>query len=169
MIKLSSKSKVVLLCFLFIACTTSNVIYHSFHAVNPKGWEKQDTLHFSIPIEIEEKLLLELEVRHLSYYKYRELKLSLCYNLMDSTIIETDSLCITLANDKGRWNGIGIGSIYQLKDTLLITDVPAPGNYQIEISHLMQEETLSGIHDIGVKITSLQSSSLRSINSQKDK
>ncbi|NLZ73918.1 MAG: gliding motility lipoprotein GldH [Bacteroidales bacterium] len=169
MIKFLLKSKVALLCFLFIMCTTSNVIYHSFQSINPKGWEKQDTIHFSIPIETEEQLLLEIEIRHITDYKYKELKLALTHNLMDSTTTKTDSLSITLANDEGRWKGIGIGSIFQIKDTLCITNRTFPGNYKIDISHLMQKESIPGIHDIGVRITTLQSPVSRSINSQKDK
>lgn len=153
MSEFSAKSKVILLCFLFITCTTPNVIYHVYQSVNPKGWERQDTLHFSIPIEVESKYLLELEIRHLTDYEYKELKLALCHNLMDSTKRATDSLCISMANDEGRWQGIGIGSIYQLKDTLPITHRIPPGNYQIGISHAMQKSSIPGIHDIGIKIT----------------
>lgn len=160
---------IILLSFILFACTQPKVIYHSFQSVNTKEWEVQDSLFFNIPIEQRGNLLVEIELRHLASYPYTNIPLSISHNLNDSTLFTTDTLSILVADLDGHWKGVGLGSIFQKTDLFLIQNNQEPGNYTIKISHINQEESLKGVHDIGIKISNLKSSDARSINSQKDK
>lgn len=156
--KVLIKSKVVtlLLCFILCSCTpSSDVVFHTFKSVNPSGWLKYDSLTYTIPIHKKEDLIYELELRHLAHYKYKDLILSLTHNFNDSTHWQSDTLSISLADNEGRWIGIGLGSIFQIEDTLYIKKSQQPGNYTLKITQLMNDNFIKGIHDIGLRITPL--------------
>lgn len=159
---------VFLLSFILYACTQPQVTYHSFQSVDTNDWNPKDSLFFNVPIEQGGKLLVEIELRHLANYPYTNVPLSVSYNLNDSTNFITDSISIEVADNEGHWKGVGLGAIFQKTDTLLLQKGQKPGNYIFKITHLIQEEPALGIHDIGIKLSVLESPNTRSINTQKD-
>lgn len=127
--------------FLTLACQR-NTYYHSYQPINSMGWHKNDTLLFSLNSAIiHHTYQLQLGIRHKDSYPYRDLWLT----------INQDTVHIYLADSTGHWVGSGIGEIRHF--TKLI-----PFKYQedsikeLRIIHIMQDDPLIGIHNIGISI-----------------
>lgn len=152
---LKSSSLLLLIAGLVIACNEQTV-YHSYHSISPRGWNKSDTLLFNVPITDSLKTLrLFAEVRNKGKYLYQDFYLVVSHNLQDSTAFETDTLRFVLVDKEGKWQGRGWGSLFQ--SALLMKEVVVryPGNYRFKASQGMKDDTLVGISDIGIKIEQL--------------
>ena len=57
-----------------------------------------------------------------------------------------------LADSTGRWTGYGWGSIYQTAVFVKSVRPLHPGNYTVKIVHGMQDEKLTGLNDVGIRI-----------------
>ena len=128
--------------FLTLACQR-NTYYHSYQPINSMGWLKDDTLLFSLDSAITNKKAYELElgIRHKDSYRYRDLWLT----------IHQDTVHIYLAESIGHWAGSGIGELRHF--TRLIPIKPQEDSIkELRIIHIMQDNPLVGIHDVGVSI-----------------
>lgn len=100
---------------------------------------------------------MEVGIRHLESYKYRDLWLEINHNLQDSTLFQKDTLHIYLADSIGNWLGKGIGGLTQYAVDVCTYNIPdttthAPTFY---ITHLMNDQPLESIHNMGIKISQL--------------
>ena len=82
----------------------------------------------------------------------RNLYLFIHENLLDSTVWRTDTIAVNLADSTGRWTGNGWGSIYQTAVFVKSVRPLHPGNYTVKIVHGMQDEKLTGLNDVGIRI-----------------
>lgn len=135
-------SSLLLILLLTVSCQ-KNTIYHSFQPVNSTGWNKSDTLTFSLEEAfITSSYQYEIGIRHKDSYKYRDIWLT----------INQDTLHLYLADSKGNWKGSGIGEIRQLTYPIKLHSLPQDSIQELRITHIMQDNPLYGIHDIGLKI-----------------
>ena len=146
-----------LFCLLFfLTACQSNTYYHSYQPVSLTGWLKEDTLLFQLPDTlISGNYEIQIGLRHLESYPYRDIWLGISQNLKDSTIYETDTLHLYLADKEGKWNGDGIGGMMQFsqKHPKQWVQQDSATNRSFKIYHLMNDSILKSIHDIGLKIT----------------
>lgn len=135
-------SCLLLVILLTVSCQR-NTIYHSFQPVNATGWDKSDTLIFTLPKVIANtSYQYEIGIRHKDSYNYRDLWLT----------INQDTLHLYLADSKGNWRGTGIGEIRQLTYPIEIHSLNQDSIQEFHITHIMEDNPLYGIHDIGLKI-----------------
>lgn len=135
-------SCLLLVLLLTVSCQ-KNTIYHSFQPVNATGWDKSDTLIFTLPKVIANtSYQYEIGIRHKDSYNYRDLWLT----------INQDTLHLYLADSKGNWKGTGIGEIRQLTYPIKIHSLNQDSIQEFHITHIMEDNPLYGIHDIGLKI-----------------
>ena len=128
--------------FLILACQ-NNTYYHSYQPINPMGWQKNDTILFSLDSTIthDKTFELQLGIRHKDSYPYRDLWLT----------INQDTVHIYLADTIGHWIGSGIGELRHL--TKYIPFKPEQDSVkELRIIHIMQDNPLIGIHNIGISI-----------------
>lgn len=160
------------------ACHTDTV-YHVYHPVSVNGWSKQDTLIYILPDSLKTgRYQLEISVRHTEAYPYRDIWLELAFEQKKAQqipIVQTepkDSLEITepdisvdsmtwvrdtlhfyLADDKGRWvKGGTIGSLYQFSSPAQPFYLNNNDDKTLRIIHIMKDNPLPGIHDIGIRL-----------------
>ncbi|RRD02333.1 gliding motility lipoprotein GldH [Prevotella sp. OH937_COT-195] len=143
---------VVLFTLLLVACETKTV-YHHFEPTQINGWERNDTLKFSVPA-----------VYHAGYYKEKiTLRISNDYPFMGLTLIInqtvfpgkrhiSDTLNCRVIDRDGNIRGRGIG-LYEYDYPLTRIKLNAGDSLQISIRHNMKREILPGIADIGVKLS----------------
>lgn len=143
----------LLLSLLFLAACDSNTMYHSFLHPPKEGWNKSDTLTFKAPIEDSlATYRVSVEVRNRGDYPYSNLSLFISHNTKDSTVFVTDTIKYTLADKSGKWLGTGLGDLYQSACSYTFVAPKRSGNLIFRISHGMQDNTLIGINDVGIKI-----------------
>lgn len=147
----------VLICLLFVLTACENkTLYHSYQPVSHTGWTKEDTLHFQLPDTLVPGTYeFQIGIRHLDSYPYRDIWLAFSHNLQDSTIYETDTLHLYLADTAGAWLGDGIGGLMQYNEHLPAHWVQrdSASHRSIKIYHLMSDSILKSIHDVGIKIS----------------
>lgn len=128
--------------FLILACQ-NNTYYHSYQPINSMGWQKNDTILFSLDSTITygKTYELQLGIRHKDSYPYRDLWLT----------VNQDTVHIYLADTIGHWIGSGIGELRHL--TNIIPFNPKQDSIkELRIIHIMQDNPLIGIHNIGISI-----------------
>lgn len=135
-------SYLVLALLLTVSCQ-DNTIYHSFQPVNATGWNKSDTLLYSLPEAIiPSSYQYEIGIRHKDSYKYRDIWLT----------INQDTVHLYLADSIGNWKGNGIGEMRQLTFPVQLNFLPQDSIQTFGITHIMQDNPIRGIYDIGIKI-----------------
>lgn len=126
----------------FVSCQ-ENTLYHTFLPVNAAGWDKHDTLLYTLPLTVTQPSdRYEIGIRHKDSYKYRDLWLT----------VNQDTLHLYLADSIGNWKGKGIGDIRQCTFPIRLNPVPQDSVHELRVTHIMQDNPLSGIHDIGIRI-----------------
>lgn len=137
-----------------MAACNENTVYHSYQSLPHEGWGKSDTLSFQLPITDSIPITLQLfaEVRNRSEYPYHDLHLFVSQNLQDSTVWQTDTIAICLADSTGRWMGKGWGSVYQSEVFVKSVRPLHPGNYTIKVMNGMKDEKLRGLNDVGIRV-----------------
>lgn len=129
---------------LFVSC--QETIYHSYQPVEYTGWDKSDTLIFTLSTPISTQKSLEYEyqigIRHKDSYKYRDIWLT----------INHDTVHLYLADSIGRWKGNGISELRQITFPYNPSRLKDDSIKEVQITHIMQDNPLPGIHDIGISI-----------------
>lgn len=130
---------------LITASCQDNTIYHTYHPVNAHGWERTDTLVYTLPdpMPVSESCTFEIGIRHNDSYHYRDLWLAM----------DNDTLHLYLADSIGNWKGSGIGNTRLFTDTIRPARSTQDTLREIRIRHIMQDTPLTDIRDIGIRIT----------------
>ena len=139
-----------------ISCQ-SNDVFFKYDAVNPKGWSKDSLYAFEVAILDTSALYnLYINVRNRGEYPYQNLWLFLQKTTPDS-IQSADSIECYLADNRGKWLGSGIGSVYEMP-ILYQQNVrfKTIGIYTYKLVQGMRDSVLLGINDIGFKVEKVQ-------------
>jgi gliding motility-associated lipoprotein GldH len=152
--KVNNIKAVILLLFpLLITGCSNNVVFQDSKVFPSYGWDKDSVVIFNY--EATDTLGtydIIIDVRNDGNYRYQNFWLFV--NSVSPDLIEyTDTLECVLADNHGRWIGKGGGSLYQLPVSFMQQiKFPKPGVYRFELIQGMREDTLAGIHDIGLRI-----------------
>ena len=77
---------------------------------------------------------------------YRDIWLSILQNE------QTDTIHLYLANKNGNWKGHGIGEMRLFTEEIPIRIHQQDSIHSLQITHIMEDDTLRGVHDIGLCI-----------------
>ena len=132
---------------LCLAACQNHTVYHLYQPVQKTGWNKGDTICYTYPSPQPSGLQsMEIGIRHKDSYLYRDIWLSIHQHE------QVDTVHLYLANENGNWKGNGIGEMRLYTEELPIQVLPKDSIHTIQITHIMEDETLKGIHDIGICI-----------------
>lgn len=154
-----------IICLLFsLAACDNQTIYHTYQNLSIEGWKKTDTLKYQLPAQLAGKQYdLEVGLRHTENYPYQDIWMEILYPLSPDR--HPDTLHITLADKQVNWKGNGTSSnLYQYTSPHHPVTF-SPSDSMVQIIHIMRDEPLKGISDVGIRLLPLTSS----INTQKDK
>ncbi|MBQ8520908.1 MAG: gliding motility lipoprotein GldH [Bacteroides sp.] len=153
-----NKGLTCLLFLLLLSACGGNISYHSYQPVPNGGWRGNDTLFYPLPDSIEPgNYTVQLGIRHLESYPYRDIWLEVSHNLQDSTTYQKDTLHLYLADTLGDWYGHGIGGLLQYTaDSVLEVHLQEKSNgSSFHINHLMNDTLLRSIYDVGIRLQHL--------------
>lgn len=124
-----------------------------YKSVNESGWEAKDTLTFIIPIDnINKNYKLSLAVRHNKSYEFNNFWVKIGQRKPKEKIMYSNK-DIPLYNNFGKPYGKCTGSlctqIFPIEKNIQFNK---KGNYTIKVIHLMRQEPLHGIKDIGIVV-----------------
>lgn len=129
--------------FLSVVSCQQDTIYHSYQPVDATGWDKNDSLYFSLTAPIyRESHEYEIGIRHQYSYKYKDIWL----------VINQDTIHLYLADSTGNWKGKGVGGIRQFTQSIKFNQLRHDSIQGFHLTHIMKDSLLTGIQDVGIQI-----------------
>lgn len=137
------------------ACSDRHSGYSEFKSLPEHGWVYGEELTF-VPTQLDTLAARQVYVaiRHTNDYPYSNLWFELSV-LNDSADAVCDTICLTLADDFGRWYGSGIGAARQFQ-LLMPKPLKVNDSTSIKVRHVMRTDTLRGIEQVGITVDALQ-------------
>lgn len=132
------------------ACSGTDGYYGDFRNISPDGWDYNDKITF-IP-ELTDSVFdgsLAVAVRHTNDYLYSNIYIEVA--VKDSIGQRRDTFNIALADEFGRWYGRGIGTDYQLSDTVY-PSIRLHSPAMISVRHIMRSDKIKDIQQIGIAL-----------------
>lgn len=155
----SLRKKLVWLPLILLAACAyqSNTAYHSYHPVPSIGWDKSDTLVYTLPATVPAgEYEMKIEIRYKESYLYRNLWLEIKQNMQDTLHYATDTIQLFLADETGKRAGNSPGGLYQCtfpyKANLSINEEGCGRTFRLV--QIMKDNPLEGISDVGIQLTS---------------
>lgn len=133
--------------YVFGACDYKCNDYSEYRRVPDYGWRYADTLRYT-PVHDDSLCMgrLVVGVTHTGAYPYTDLWLEVSYT--DGTAPRRDTLRLPMVDRYGSWRGRGIGSMFQLTDTL--RRGMHPSGTRVGVRHIMRDDTLRGVNQVGI-------------------
>lgn len=146
------KPHLLFLALMALASCTSDTLMHSYLPIPGRNWERRDTLRFSLP-EAQEDFdgWLYVGLRLGSQFPYREVYLRVDRHLHNPDVTLSDTVRYNLSDEDGRLTKQG-GSLLQFEDYALPIHLKAEQTGEVVITHLMRQETLPHVSDVGIRI-----------------
>ena len=145
--------QLLLAVFLFASC--DGTVYHQFQEIDGDGWGTADTLQFLYEGSgrVTAAAEMAVQVRYGAEYKYKDLCLRVETLNVDSVLLSVDTLCCSIYDDRGCRLGSTAGSIYQNESQEVLLNASCADTLLFKVSHIMADESLQYVYDVGVKIT----------------
>ena len=146
----------VLLCALFLAGCTDNVVFQEAaktpHGAWERGWDPSFSFEMRDTITPHD---VYLDLRHTGDYPFSNLYAFVTLMGPDSART-TDTVECLLADPTGRWYGAGTGFIHSHRQAHVLYKLrnkfPRSGRYTITLGQAMRTEKLDGVIDVGVSV-----------------
>lgn len=151
-IRVISTSSISLFLLFAVSCS-HNEIFFEYHSFKEEGWDRKDAAVYRVNIDNTADLFdVSLEIRNNSDYLFRNIWLFVDFQAPEGNV-RTDTVGVDLADVYGKWYGKGI-SFYSLT-VPYETSVrfPVKGTYTYSVRQGMRENPLTGISDIGLRIS----------------
>ena len=137
----------------FFAACTGGTVFHSYKPLPPEGWERSDTVCFSLPqAETGPGGTLTVGLRTVAHVGMQELVLVVEQCSDSATVCRRDTVHYPLENAEGNALVGGI-NLHQYETRHLPFSVPKDCTPTIRIHHLMTRESVRGITELGIKVT----------------
>jgi gliding motility-associated lipoprotein GldH len=151
------KSGIFVLAIVVIASCSGNDVYFEYKSIVGSGWNKDSVVAFDFEIkDIQSSYNVYVNVRNNGEYPYQNLWLFVHKTLPDS-LLKKDTINFYLANDRGKWLGSGIGSVFDMP-VLYQQNIKfaKAGKYSYKIIQAMRDTVLTGISDVGLRVEKIK-------------
>ncbi len=144
---------IALLLIVGISCDKS-VFYEKNQKIDKKGWNTSDKLLFEVDVKDTTRLYnFYLNVRNTTDYPNQNVFFFINTTFPNGAVARDTVECM-LADDEGRWTGKGGGKVrdnrFLFKPRVIF---PMSGIYKFEIEHAMRENIVTGLSDVGLRIS----------------
>ena len=139
---------------LVVAGCDRKTIYHHYEHTPLAGWERGDTLFFTVKPVGQGTVAVRraVELRTADSYPFRALSLIVEQTVLPSCRTSRDTLDCPLVTPDGTVLGQGI-TLYQYHFSLPDASLEEGDSLSLRVYHNMKRETLPGIADIGIRLT----------------
>lgn len=138
--------------FAFSSCNFTS-IYNENVIIGDAKWYKDEAVRFEVLINDSlASYEFNLNLRNTTDYRYSNLYIFLMTKFPNGNMTRDTIECV-LADIDGRWLGKGWSNLKE-NNILLKKDLqfPLTGKYVFFIQQAMREDTLEGIHNVGIQI-----------------
>ncbi len=138
---------------LSLSACQQKTVYNRYLHTSVSGWERNDTLFFTVPPVNEGGNYAEdIGVRVNGDYPFLALTLIIEQSGMSDQTVQRDTLNCDLIDKQGRHKGKGI-SQYQNNFHLKTISLNKGDSLRIAIRHDMKREMIPGVTDVGIKLS----------------
>lgn len=138
---------------LFLSSCTSNTLYHSYKPLPKEGWERSDTVCFDLPrVEDDFSGTLTIGLRTTAHVGIQDVVLAVEQCDGTGAVCRCDTVRYPLADAEGNALTGGV-NIHQYETQHLPLLLRKGKSTSVRIHHLMRHETLSGITELGIRLT----------------
>jgi gliding motility-associated lipoprotein GldH len=140
------------LCLFILSCD-KNRIYDQNIKIPESIWDKENIVHCRVNIsDTVSSHNIYINLRNGSKYSYSNIFLFISTHAPNGVSVR-DTFEITLADNKGKWLGKGIGNVFS-NQVLYLKNVRFPyrGIYIFDIEQAMWDPKLAHIIDVGLRI-----------------
>ena len=153
----SSSKWLYLALFLTVALGVSScdrkIVYHHYEHTPLDGWEKEDTLTFTVrPMSQRTVMRGDVELRIDDSYPFRSLSLIVEQTVWPACHVRRDTVDCRFTTPDGNMLGQGI-TLYQYRFPLSDMTLEEDDSLCLRVYHNMRRETLTGIANIGIRLT----------------
>lgn len=135
------------------ACTLGTP-YHHFLPLPQEGWGRADTVSFALPVMTDaQDCSLHVELRATRLYPYTDLWMGVEQRDSDSVLLCRDTLHISMTDSTGCLSGRGLNLLEYTSEPLALAHMADKSCRQVRIFHLMSQETVTELTDVGLRIT----------------
>lgn len=138
---------------LVLSSCGGNDVFYQYETVPANGWHQDTAIHFNVNIaDTVSRYNVYVNVRNRGEYPHQNLWLFIEQQSPDSTLF-VDSINFYLADQRGKWLGSGVGSVYEMP-VLYRQNIQFPdsGNYSFSFRQGMRDSVLTGLNDLGLRI-----------------
>lgn len=133
-------------------CQDDGTRYHRYCATPSEGWKATDTLWLQLPVHFTyHKFAMQVGVRHNAAYPYRDLWLAVIHPLTPA--LRPDTIHLWLADEQGNWLGEGTANCLYQREVSAGETICFSADSVLQIVHLMKDSVLTGISDVGIKLS----------------
>jgi gliding motility-associated lipoprotein GldH len=151
-----SRATKVIASFAFLIMLTScnkNIVYSEYRKFKDYEWFAKDKAVFEVDIKDTQSLNnISLMIRHADSYPFNNIFLFVTTKYPDGKVLK-DTMEVVLANQKGEWQGSGVGDIFDfkvpVKKNVRFTQA---GKYEFSFEQGMRTDPLPLIMDFGIEI-----------------
>lgn len=142
-----------LLCTLLSACT-SDVLFDENKRIENGIWKATDGAHFEFETTDTVKLHnFYISLRHRQDYPFSNIYFFVEMEFPNGKKA-IDTVECELANEHGEWLGSGASNLYDNRFLYRRgKQFPLAGRYKVDIHHGMRSEELTGVTDVGFRLT----------------
>ena len=150
----------LLLMAVVLLASCDGTVYHRFEQVASAGWAASDTLSFMYEgdalVSADAAMAVEVQLRYAATYKYKDVAVRVETSKPGGEVLSVDTLCCAIYDDDGRRLGSTAGTVFQNGSSAVVLPASCTDTLLLKVSHIMDEEILSGIFDLGVRLTSVK-------------
>lgn len=141
---------------LLVSCLSKSKQIHSYRSIPNQTWVWGDTLLYSCQLsDLLARYQLAIEFRHNDHYPFQNLALWYSISPINEAAICSDTLNFMLCNEQGQWRGRKWSNLFEGSIPASTFTIPHSGEYTIRLLHIMHNDTLTGLYDLGVRIESV--------------
>lgn len=138
--------------FLTMDSCKRKTVYHHYEHTSTSGWEKNDTLCFTVgPTGRSTTFHEEIGLRINGFYPFMSLCLVIDQATIPGHLMRRDTLNCSLIDNRGNVKGQGI-SYFQYQFHLTDITLSATDTLLVYVRHNMKREILPGIADVGLML-----------------
>ncbi len=152
-LKMNSKLVGLISLVLLISACQNTDVFLKYKTIPLQGWSKDSIYTFEVPItDASLAYNVFINVRNRGEYPHQNLWLFV-QKISPDSIVSNDTINFYLADQRGKWLGSGVGSVYEMPVIYQRNfHFPKAGKYSFEIVQGMRDTVLIGINDIGMRV-----------------
>ena len=137
---------------LFASCS-GGTLFHSYKPMPEEGWERRDTVCFALP-QTEEDIsgTLTIGLRLTAPVGLQDIVLAVEQSLESPPVYRCDTIRCPLTDTEGNALGQGV-NVIQYETQQLPFHLQKEQSGTVRIRHLMTDETIAGITELGIKVS----------------